>query len=226
MRIHLGLAAAAIAVTVLGGCDTGRSDPAPGAGSDPTATDDAVATGPGESEPSATPGQRCSEATDVAATEDATVTFGPINGVEETTADGEPLVVVGTVYSEECDPLPGASLIMYQTDGAGEYGPGHGTDDMRCCHLGGTVVTDTQGRFQVNTVRPAHYRGEANPPPAHIHLEARHPDAQTLNSEIVFADDEALPVNAEDLGLVVTNPTRTSAGWHAVAEIVMTGTSE
>ena len=226
MRIHLSLAAAMIAVTVLGGCDGDQAGPMPGADSDPTATDDTVAAGPGEPQPTVTPGQPCSEATDVSPTEDATVTFGPINGVEETTADGEPLVVVGTVYSEECDPLPGATLIMYQTDGAGKYGPGHGTDDMRCCHLGGTVVTDAQGRFQANTVRPAHYRGEANPPPAHIHLEARHPDARTLNSEIVFADDEALPVNAEDLGLVVTDPTRTGDGWHAVAEIVMTGASE
>jgi protocatechuate 3,4-dioxygenase beta subunit len=222
MRIWLGLIAAVIAVTVLGGCDANRSNSAPAAASDLTRTDDAVAT-PGD--PPATAGPRCSVATDVSPTEDATVTFGPINGVEETTAEGEPLVVVGTVYSRECDPLPGATLIMYQTDGAGEYGPGHGTGDMRCCHLGGTVVTDTQGRFQVNTVRPAHYRGQANPPPAHIHLEVRHPDAQTLNSEIVFADDEHLPANAESLGLVVTHPTRDDDGWRAVAEIVMAGSS-
>jgi protocatechuate 3,4-dioxygenase beta subunit len=209
---------------ILAGCDTGGSDQPPGAGNEPQPTDDTVAD-PRESEPTTPPGQRCSAGADITASAEATVTFGSINGVKETTADGEPLVVVGTVFSEECAPLPGATLIMYQTDGAGEYGPGHGTDDMRCCYLGGTVVTDTQGRFQLNTVRPAHYRGEANPPPAHIHLEVRHPDTQTLNSEIVFADDEALPANAEDLGLVVTSPTRTSGGWHAIAEIVITGSS-
>lgn len=225
MRIPLSLAAAAIAVAVVGGCDADQSDSAPGAATDQTATDDAV-TGPGESEPTATPRLRCSEATDISATEDATVTFGPINGVEETTADGEQLVVVGAVYSEECDPLPGATLIMYQTDGAGEYGPGHGTDDMRCCHLGGTVVTDTQGRFRVHTVRPGHYRGESNPPPAHIHLEVVHPDARQLETEIVFADDEHLPANAESLGLVVTYPTWDGHVWSAVAEIVMPGTGE
>lgn len=202
-------------------CEAGSpNEPSGASNPEPTTLDESSS--PSEPVLAKTPGdQRCSNATDSVVDEEATVTFGPINGVPATTADGEPLVVVGTVSSAECQPLTGATLTMYQTDGAGEYGPGHGTGEMLCCHLGGTVRTDSQGHFQVITVRPAHYRGEANPPPAHIHLEVSHPDAATLNSEIVFSDDERLPTNAESQGLIVTTPTGDADGWRAVADIVL-----
>jgi protocatechuate 3,4-dioxygenase beta subunit len=218
-RIHPALVAAVFWASVLSACTADPADEA--AGSDlPAATSSTARPRAVEPAPPATPGQRCPDTTAVTVT-DATVTFGPINGVEATTAGGEPLTVVGTVYSEDCRPLVGARLTMWQTDGAGEYGPGHGTDSMRCCYLGGNVVTDADGHFQLITVRPAHYRGESNPPPAHIHLEVQHPDAPPLRTEIVFADDERLPADAESLGLIVTHPARDGDGWRAVAEIVM-----
>jgi protocatechuate 3,4-dioxygenase beta subunit len=221
-RLYPAFVAAVFWVPVLSACTADPADEV--AGSDlPTATRSTA--GPlrtVEPAPPATPGQRCSDTT-AAAVADATVTFGPINGVEATTAAGEPLTVVGTVYSEDCRPLAGARLTMWQTDGNGEYGPGHGTDGMRCCFLGGNVVTDADGNFQLITVRPAHYRGESSPPPAHIHLEVQHPDVPPLRTEIVFADDDRLPADSESLGYIVTNPTREGGSWHAVAEIVMSG---
>lgn len=159
--------------------------------------------------------------TSISAVPDATVTFGPINGVAATEPAGQPLVIVGTVYAQDCRPLGGATLTMWQTDANGEYGPGHGTADMRCCYLGGRITTDANGQFALVTVRPGHYRGEANPPPAHIHLELRHRSTPPLNTEIVFADDDRLPAGAARRGLVVTEPTRDGAGWRAVADIVM-----
>jgi protocatechuate 3,4-dioxygenase beta subunit len=219
--IRLGIAVVLLTASVLTACDADSSNEPSGARDvEPTTVDDSVS--PREPVPTTTPGgDRCSAATAVVVDDDATVTFGPINGVPATTAGGEPLVVVGTVHAHDCAPLAGATLTMYQTDANGEYGPGHGTDNMLCCYLGGSVQTDAQGHFQVNTVRPAHYRGEANPPPAHIHLEVSHPDAPSLNSEIVFADDELLPASAQGQGLIVTTPTGGADGWRAVAEIIM-----
>ena len=219
--VRLGIAVVLLAASVFTACDADSSnEPSEARDIESTTVDDSAS--PGEPVPTTTPGDdRCSDATAVVVDDDATVTFGPINAVTATTAGGEPLVVVGTVYARDCAPLAGATLTMYQTDANGEYGPGHGTDDMFCCYLGGSVQTDAQGHFQVNTVRPAHYRGEANPPPAHIHLEVSHPDAPRLNSEIVFADDELLPANAQSQGLIVTTPTGDADGWRAVAEIVM-----
>ncbi len=220
-RIQPVLVTAVLWASVLSACTADRADDA--AGSDLPAATTTAGASTVEPAPSATPGQRCSEATDIAVTDTATVTFGPINGVEATTAGGQPLTVVGTVYSADCRPLAGARLSMWQTDGNGEYGPGHGTDDMRCCYLGGNVMTDADGHFQLITVRPAHYRAEPNPPPAHIHLEVQHSDAPPLQTEIVFADDDRLPANAGSLGYIVTSPTREGESWRAVAEIVMGG---
>lgn len=198
--------AIALAVVVLAGCDAEQpaSAPAPTAPTATRSTASGCPVTPADIEPAA-----------------ATVTFGPVNGVPASTAGGERLVVVGTVYSTDCRPLDGATLTMYQTDGAGEYGPGHGTAGLRCCYLGGTVRTDADGRFRLVTIRPGHYRGEANSPPAHIHLEVGHPDTATLTSEIVFADDQRVPANADQLGMIVTSPVRQADGWQAVADIVV-----
>jgi len=103
---------------------------------------------------------------------------------------GRRLVVSGSVYAAGCTtPLVGASLEVWQTNADGEYGPGHGTDDGRCCYLAAALRTDARGRYQLETVMPGHYKGEERPPPAHIHFEVRHPDAAGLLTELLFAGD-------------------------------------
>jgi protocatechuate 3,4-dioxygenase beta subunit len=104
--------------------------------------------------------------------------------------DGQRLVVSGTVYAADCrTPLAGAAIAVWQTNAAGEYGPGQGTGDERCCYLAGALRTDRQGRYAFETVKPGHYKGEAQPPPAHIHLEVSHPDGDGLLTELVFEGD-------------------------------------
>jgi protocatechuate 3,4-dioxygenase beta subunit len=106
---------------------------------------------------------------------------------------GQRLVVSGTVYAADCStPLAGASLEVWQTNADGEYGPGQGTGDGRCCYLAGALRTDGRGRYRFETVKPGRYKGEARPPPAHIHVEVRHPDAGGLLTELLFAGDPAL----------------------------------
>jgi hypothetical protein len=106
---------------------------------------------------------------------------------------GQRLIVSGTVLAADCaTPLAGASLEVWQTNAEGEYGPGQGTADERCCYLAAALRTDAQGRFRFETVKPGHYKGEERPPPAHIHLEVLHPDATGLLTELVFAGDPYL----------------------------------
>jgi catechol 1,2-dioxygenase len=121
---------------------------------------------------------------------------GEVERTPETVAAGragQRLVVSGTVYAADCTtPLPGASLAIWQTTAAGEYGPGHGTGNDRCCYLAAALRTDAMGRYRFETVRPGHYKGEAAPPPAHIHLEIRHPEATGVLTELLFAGDPRL----------------------------------
>jgi catechol 1,2-dioxygenase len=103
---------------------------------------------------------------------------------------GQRLVVSGTVYAADCTtPLAGATLQVWQTDADGVYGPGHGTSSLVCCYLQGTLRTDARGRYQFTTVKPGHYRGQADAPPAHIHFDVRHPDAGALMTELLFEGD-------------------------------------
>ena len=106
---------------------------------------------------------------------------------------GQRLLVSGTVYAADCaTPLAGATLQVWQTDADGEYGPGHGTDNLRCCYLQGALRTDARGRYELTTIKPGRYKGEAQPPPAHIHFEVSHPDAGGLMTELLFEGDPSL----------------------------------
>jgi protocatechuate 3,4-dioxygenase beta subunit len=129
----------------------------------------------------------------------STARLGPGGDVERTPETvaagrgGQRLVVEGTVYRADCrTPLAGASVAVWQTNAAGEYGPGQGTSAERCCYLAAALRTDQRGRYRFETVRPGHYKGEAEPPPAHIHFDVQHPDAAGLLTELLFEGDPRL----------------------------------
>jgi catechol 1,2-dioxygenase len=106
------------------------------------------------------------------------------------------LTISGVVYDSSCKPLSGAAIQAWQANADGEYGPGYGTSQLRCCYLQGGVETDANGRYQINTIMPGHYRGDAVPPPAHIHFWVSHPNARSLSTELDFAGDPYLPRDA------------------------------
>jgi protocatechuate 3,4-dioxygenase beta subunit len=142
--------------------------------------------------------------------ESASVTLGPGSGIPSSSAEGERLIIRGTVYNQACIPVPAAELEVWQTDANGEYGPGHGTEDMQCCYLQGAVRTGANGEFQLITVMPGHYKGEQQPPPAHIHVAVHHPDFPGGGAEIVFTDDPYLPPNAAHLDYTIVSLAKAS----------------
>jgi protocatechuate 3,4-dioxygenase beta subunit len=186
-----------VGVAMLGlvGCD-----PAPRDGRTNSTTSTSAAAGSGAGcEP--TPGEAAQgTTTEVAADALSTARLGPVGDVERTAETvaagwrgGTRLTVSGTVYGADCEtPLAGASIQVWQTNAAGEYGPGQGTGGERCCYLGAGLRTDARGRYRFETVKPGHYKGEAQPPPAHIHFEVRHPDADGLLTELLFEGDPHL----------------------------------
>jgi protocatechuate 3,4-dioxygenase beta subunit len=115
------------------------------------------------------------------------VTPGPGMGLKATKRTiaaakrGKPLVVTGHVRGDDCAPLAGATIHAWQTNGQGRYGPIRGGRDV-CCYLTATVRTGDDGRYRLDTVMPRGYEGG----PAHIHMEAGHPDAEGIVTELVF----------------------------------------
>jgi protocatechuate 3,4-dioxygenase beta subunit len=181
---------AGIGVLGLVGCDPAPRDGATGSSS---SISTAVGGGAGCAP---TRGEAAQGTGSVAADAPSTARLGPggeVRRTAETVAkgrDGERLVVSGTVYRADCrTPLAGASIEVWQANAAGEYGPGQGTGGERCCYLAAALRTDRRGRYRFETVKPGHYKGEERPPPAHIHVEVRHPDATGVLTELLFEGD-------------------------------------
>jgi protocatechuate 3,4-dioxygenase beta subunit len=111
---------------------------------------------------------------------------GPSDGLAPTTARGEPMIIVGVVLDPACRPAAGATLNIWHTDSRGLYRPAGRSQGN---YYQGVVLTDANGRFRLESIRPAQYP-EPGAPPAHVHLELRH-DSGRLNSEIIFTTDPA-----------------------------------
>jgi catechol 1,2-dioxygenase len=116
--------------------------------------------------------------------------------------EGEILVVSGTVYGPDCrTPLPGAVLDVWQADHTGRYDitkPANLTDREKF-HLRGRLMTDAQGRYQIETVVPGRYpippglpgfeRYAGQTRPAHIHFIVMHPLYGPLTTQLYFKGD-------------------------------------
>jgi catechol 1,2-dioxygenase len=114
---------------------------------------------------------------------------------------GEVLLFSGSVTSTDGIPLPGALVDVWQDNGAGEYShfhPGVPENNLR-----GRLVTDADGRFELETILPVPYEvptdgavgvllaalGQSAFRPAHVHFKVSHETAQPLTTQIYFAGD-------------------------------------
>lgn len=114
---------------------------------------------------------------------------------------GEPLVFSGTVCSTDGSPLAGATLDVWQANGAGEYS--HFSPDVPEYNLRGRLTTDASGRFEFETVVPEAYEipttgatgvllaalGRPAFRPGHIHFMLSHESTQALTTQIYFEGD-------------------------------------
>jgi protocatechuate 3,4-dioxygenase beta subunit len=134
-------------------------------------------------------------------------------------ARAEVLIIEAVILDRQCRPAADAEVHVWHTDARGLYGP---SDAQECCYYDGTVRSDGDGRFRLRTIRPAQYPVPAAPP-AHIHLEIRHP-AGDLQSEITFeatsVSDPVLPTG-HDLAVPLR---KDSGGWRGEAVFVLAGT--
>ena len=114
---------------------------------------------------------------------------------------GEKLIFSGTVHSTDGSALPGATLDVWQANGAGEYSHFHpGVPEY---NLRGRLTTDDDGGFQFETVLPSPYEipiagatgkllaalGRSAFRPGHIHLKVSHEAASPLTTQIYFEGD-------------------------------------
>ncbi|MBK6567158.1 MAG: intradiol ring-cleavage dioxygenase [Saprospiraceae bacterium] len=109
--------------------------------------------------------------------------------------EGQKLIVAGTVFQiDGKTPAPDVILYYWQTDNKGYYSTKEKTDKKanRHGHIRGWVKTDQNGKYIINTIRPAPYPNDVLP--AHIHLSVKEPDLENeyYTDEINFDDDKLL----------------------------------
>ena len=136
---------------------------------------------------------------------------------------GERLFVTGTVYAADGrTPVAGVALYAYHTDARGLY-TATGMDS-RNPRLKARVVTGKDGRYSLDTIRPASYPGR--PVPAHIHYVVTAPGGKDQHLEVVFEGDPfvdaAVRARQAPNGFYLVRPlVRSGAGWKVTADIVL-----
>jgi len=91
---------------------------------------------------------------------------------------GDPITLSGYVFDKDCNPVPGAWLDFWQTDGNGNY-------DNRGYKLRGQQYTDKQGKYLLRTVMPRAYPGRTS----HIHVKvSKQAGEGIITSQLYFPD--------------------------------------
>src|SRR5262245_3962565 len=106
---------------------------------------------------------------------------------------GAPLILTGLVLAPDgATPLAGVPLRFYQTDDTGYYrrGPLGLELGQARARLAAWLITDEQGRFVVETIRPAGYPGERDP--AHVHVDLRAAGYPRQEHTLYFEGDSRL----------------------------------
>ncbi len=110
---------------------------------------------------------------------------------------GTPLVITGELRDHDGRPVAGAQLHIYQTDATGSYTREKPMDEPHA-RLNGTLSLDTDGKFELRTIRPGgypqavHLGNRDRHIPEHIHIDITAPGHDYRQLQVVFADDKLL----------------------------------
>jgi protocatechuate 3,4-dioxygenase, beta subunit len=146
---------------------------------------------------------------------------------------GEPLTISGTIYAPDArTPLEGITLLVYHTDATGHYSPiTPGARDNRNTRLHGVMQTNSEGRYEFRTIKPAPYPGRAIP--AHIHTYVSGPgypeywiDSYLFEGDPFLTEVDRQNANKGNLSSTL-KLTRDQYGmWRGVRDIVIESCSK
>ena len=97
---------------------------------------------------------------------------------------GIPMTVRAMILDAAGRAIPGVEVFAYQTDQHGVYAAPGAADPWR---LKGWAMTDAEGRFEFQTIRPAAY--PSNTVPGHVHLTFKTTCCGRQATEVMFEDD-------------------------------------
>lgn len=93
---------------------------------------------------------------------------------------GNPIVISGGVFDQDCNPISGAIIDFWQADTEGVY-------DNSGYILRGHVISDEKGFYRIRTMEPGPYTGR----PPHIHVKVFSPGGEELiTTQLYFPGGE------------------------------------
>jgi protocatechuate 3,4-dioxygenase, beta subunit len=104
-------------------------------------------------------------------------------------AEGQVVYLYGRVLSEDCKPIPDATVELWQADITGKYTRATKAQlaSVEPVFTGsGRASTNNAGEYQFETLFPSPYSQRA----PHLHLRIAHPDHPTLQTEVFFENDQ------------------------------------
>lgn len=133
---------------------------------------------------------------------------------------GEPLIIEGVVRDRDGSPAPGIVVYAYHTNSGGKYPPG----STRHGKLRGWALTDEQGRYRFDSIRPGSYPSRRAP--QHVHMHVIEPGRATYYiDDIWFSDDPLFDSSRRRRargGDGLTDPVKDEQGvWHVRRDIVL-----
>lgn len=120
-----------------------------------------------------------------------------------TDANGHPLVMHGTVFGADGQPLPGAAVEVWHCDTRGFYSHFDPTGKQAPFNMRRTILADAQGQYRFQSILPKGYGVPPGSPteqllaalgrhgqrPAHIHFFVSDPAHRKLTTQINIAGD-------------------------------------
>jgi protocatechuate 3,4-dioxygenase beta subunit len=105
------------------------------------------------------------------------------------------LIITGIIFQRDGQtPAPNIIVYYWQTDSKGYYANREDLDPkaQRHGYIRGWVKTGADGKYRINTIRPAPYPNSNLP--AHIHLSVKEPDIsdEYYTDDLIFDDDKLL----------------------------------
>jgi len=152
---------------------------------------------------------------------------------------GEPCVVAGQVRDRDGNPVEGAVLDVWQTNGAGFYDVQQ-PDEQPEMNMRGKFVTGADGRYEFRTVKPVSYPVPTDGPvgrmldamgrhayrPAHIHFIVSAPGYEPVVTHIFVEGDPYIESDAvfgvkESLIVPFTQADGAGADWTAAFDFTL-----
>lgn len=110
--------------------------------------------------------------------------------VPEDDNDENTVFLSGKVLTNDCSPVEGASVELWQADGESEYYMQ--APDFR---YRGTFISNADGTYFFNTVVPGHYLNGAQYRPAHLHFRVTKPGFRSIITQLYFEGDPYISID-------------------------------